>query len=170
MSCMGAGASSNGLSPWLLETHAEHGRKSPVSPGPGPGPEGGRGRCPESINCLALSDDPEASLIASGSDDCSVRVWTTNTARCANIATLEGHSKSPSPPTTPLSCHHRPGALCRYITSVAVSSGFVYSASADRTIRKWDLGTGSCIFTYEGHFGQVNRIIVTGDFLFRHAP
>lgn len=41
------------------------------------------------------------------------------------------------------------------------------SASEDRTLRVWDLGTGQTLYTLEGHTGQVHDVAVTPDG--RHA-
>jgi hypothetical protein len=41
------------------------------------------------------------------------------------------------------------------------------SASDDRTLRLWDLTTGACVRTLEGHSGPVRAVALTGDG--RHA-
>ncbi len=93
---------------------------------------------------MALSED--ASVLATGSDDGSVYLWTTATDSCKCLGRLVGHSK--------------------YITCLAIEEGFVISSSADQTIKKWHMGTGECLFTYEGHSGMVNRVICTSEFVF----
>ena len=47
-----------------------------------------------------------------------------------------------------------------------MDSGFCVSASADRTIRKWDASTCECLQTMEGHTGTVNKVIITTEFIF----
>ena len=76
----------------------------------------------EEINCIAVSAD--ASLIASGSDDCSVRVWSVENFDC--LREFLGHSD--------------------YITCVVFAGHGVLSGSGDMTIRKWDLISGDCVF------------------------
>ncbi len=110
-------------SPWLLECHSEH--------------EG-------SINCMSLSED--ASVLATGSDDSTIRLWTTATNKSQCLGILKGHKK--------------------YITCLSFDGSYVLSGSADRTAKKWDISTGECLFTFEGHNGMINRLISTGDFLF----
>ena len=76
----------------------------------------------EEINCISVS--PDASLIVSGSDDCSVRVWSVDRFDC--VREFLGHSD--------------------YITCVVFAGGEVLSGSGDMTIRKWDLISGDCVF------------------------
>jgi len=97
-----------------------------------------------SINCMALSDDN--SILATGSDDRSVRLWTTKSARCHCFGILSGHEDR--------------------ITCVTIDGVFCISCSADRTIRKWDMATCVCLMVFEGHENRVNRIICAGDFIF----
>ena len=42
----------------------------------------------------------------------------------------------------------------------------VVTGSADNTIRRWDMTTCECLFVYEGHTARIQKIIVTGDFIF----
>lgn len=96
------------------------------------------------INAMALSDDN--AILATGSDDRTVRLWTTklNSYECFSV--LVGHED--------------------YVTSVLIEDIFVVSGSADRTIRKWDMGTSECIHVFRGHKSLITRVICTGDFLF----
>lgn len=97
-----------------------------------------------SINCMALSDD--MSVLVTGSEDRSVRLWTTKTRRCDCIGILTGHEN--------------------YISTVVVEEVCVFSGSADTTIRKWDMSTCQCLLVFRGHAGRVNRILCIGDFVF----
>lgn len=96
------------------------------------------------INCMALSDD--GSVLATGSEDRTARIWTTKTEWCECIGILKGHDD--------------------YINCVAIEETFVLTGSADKTVRKWDMGTCECLQIYRGHNSLVNRIISTGDFIF----
>lgn len=49
---------------------------------------------------------------------------------------------------------------------MAVCDTSVVTGSADNTIRKWDMSTCECLFVYEGHTARIQKIIVTGDFIF----
>lgn len=76
----------------------------------------------EEINCLAVSKD--GSLVASGSEDCSVRVWSTEGWDC--VRELLGHND--------------------YITCLVFVGTRLLSGSGDMTVLMWDLIQGDCIF------------------------
>jgi WD40 repeat protein len=66
-----------------------------------------------------LQDD----LIVSGSNDCKIKVWSASTGDC--LRTLVGHE-----------------ALVRAL-SFDPRSGRLVSASYDKTVKLWDLGSGA---------------------------
>ena len=96
------------------------------------------------INCMGLSED--GSVLATGSEDATVRLWTTQTDRSECIGILKGHDD--------------------YINCLAVEDNYVITGSADKTLRKWDMNTCDCVHTFRGHNSLINRIICTGDFIF----
>jgi len=98
----------------------------------------------ESINCMALSED--GSMLVTGSEDSTARMWSTKTDETECIGVLKGHSS--------------------YINCVAVVDIYVITGSADSTLRKWDMTTCECLFVYEGHTARVQKILCTGDFIF----
>jgi len=75
------------------------------------------------INCMAVSED--GSILATGSDDNTIRLWTAKTPRCDCIGILAGHTN--------------------YITCVVIEEIFVISGSVDKTVRKWDMATCVCL-------------------------
>ncbi|XP_037090236.1 WD repeat-containing protein 86-like [Pollicipes pollicipes] len=93
---------------------------------------------------MALSED--GSLLITGSEDCTARMWSTKTDDTECLGALEGHTS--------------------YITCVASCDTFVVTGSADSTIKKWDMTSCDCLFTYEGHESRISRIICTGEFIF----
>ncbi|KAM7538040.1 hypothetical protein Aperf_G00000059523 [Anoplocephala perfoliata] len=99
----------------------------------------------EEINCLAISKD--ASLIASGSEDCSIRVWSTEQWDC--IRELLGHND--------------------YITCLVFAGTRLLSGASDTTVRMWDLINFECIFTIEGHMGSITSICATRTQIFTSA-
>lgn len=104
---------------WLLQTLEEH---------------------ESAINCMALSAD--GSVLATGSDDHNIRLWSAKTTPVECLSVLSGHAD--------------------YITHILIDENYLVSASADRTMRKWDMTNGQCIFVYTGHTSLVNRLVCTG--------
>ena len=92
------------------------------------------------INCMALSHD--TTVLATGSDDHTVRLWSTKTTPVECLSVLVGHAD--------------------YITHILIDENYLVSASADRTMRKWDMTNGQCVFVYSGHTSLINRIVCTG--------
>jgi len=96
------------------------------------------------INCMAVSED--GSILVTGSDDNTIRIWTSKAPRCDCIGILAGHEN--------------------YITCVVIEEIFVISGSVDKTVRKWDMATCVCLAVFTGHEERINRLICTGDFVF----
>ena len=88
------------------------------------------------INCMELSED--GSVLATGADDGTIRLWSTKTAQVECISLLEGHED--------------------YITNLLIEDQYLISASADTTIRKWDMSTGACVLAFLGHEATVNKV------------
>ena len=70
------------------------------------------------LACIEFKDD----LIVSGSNDCKIKVWSASTGDC--LRTLVGHD-----------------ALVRAL-SFDPRSGRLVSASYDKSVKLWDLGSG----------------------------
>ncbi len=96
------------------------------------------------INCMAVSED--GSVLVTGSEDRTARLWSAKTDACECIGILKGHED--------------------YINCILVEDNFVLTGSADKTIRKWDMSTCDCVHIFKGHNSLINRIICTGDFIF----
>ncbi|CAH1790212.1 unnamed protein product [Owenia fusiformis] len=96
------------------------------------------------INCMALSED--GSVLASGSEDKTARLWSTKSEHCECIGILQGHED--------------------YVNCILIEDNYVLTGSADKTVRKWDMSTCDCICIFRGHNSLINRIICTGDFVF----
>ena len=92
------------------------------------------------INCMTLSSD--GSVLATGADDHTIRLWSAKADPVECLTVLAGHTD--------------------YITSILIDENFLISASADQTIRKWDLTTGECVLVYAGHTSLINRVVCTG--------
>lgn len=96
------------------------------------------------INCMALSED--GSVLATGSEDKTARLWSTRTHNCECIGILRGHEE--------------------YINCILIEDCYVLTGSADKTIRKWDVSTCECVLICRGHTSIIYRMICTGDFIF----
>ena len=80
--------------------------------------------------------------LASGSDDCTIKIWNTQIAACER--TLEGHSGD--------------------VSSVAcLGEGRLASGSWDKTIKIWNTETGDCERTLEGHSNDVYSVASLGE-------
>ena len=84
----------------------------------------------------------------SGSGDNTLKVWDVATGKC--VATLEGHSDE-------VRCGVR-CTFCDDVSSLQVYDVAVFpdglrvvSASGDGTLKVWELLTGECVRTLEGH-------------------
>jgi WD40 repeat protein len=90
-----------------------------------------------------MAFNADASLLVSGSEDQTVRLWDLTTGE--SRAVLEGHTNT--------------------VTGVAFSADGkrIASCSFDGTIRLWDTGTGQSLFILEGHIGSVNDVAFSPD-------
>uniref|UniRef100_H3C7M7 F-box domain-containing protein n=1 Tax=Tetraodon nigroviridis TaxID=99883 RepID=H3C7M7_TETNG len=89
------------------------------------------------ITCLQFSGD----LIVSGSDDNTLKVWSSVTGKC--LRTLTGHTG---------------GVWCSQMAEATVVSG-----STDRTLRVWDATSGECVHTLYGHTSTVRCMHLHGN-------
>ena len=96
------------------------------------------------VNCMALSED--GSVLATGSEDKTARLWSTRTSTCECIGILRGHEE--------------------YINCILMEDCFCLTGSADKTIRKWDVSTCECVLILRGHSSVIYRMICTGDYIF----
>lgn len=88
------------------------------------------------INIISIA--PNDSLVASGSQDKTVKLW--NTTDLSERATLKGHKRGV------WDCQFSP------IDRVLATS------SGDKTIKIWSLSDYSCVRTFQGHLSSVLRV------------
>ena len=92
------------------------------------------------ITCLQFN--PQSNIIVSGSDDNTLRVWSSVNGRC--LQTLTGHSG---------------GVWCSQLSPDNV----VVSGSTDRTVKIWNALTGECKHTLHGHTSTVRCMALHGN-------
>ncbi|KAF7587085.1 hypothetical protein BBP40_007724 [Aspergillus hancockii] len=92
---------------------------------------------------LSVVFSPDGQMVASGSQDRTIKLWDTRTGE--EVRTLKGHSNT--------------------VWSVAFSPNgqIVASGSHDRTIKLWDARTGEEVCTLEGHSNTVWSVAFSPD-------
>ena len=82
-------------------------------------------------------------VLASGSDDKTIKLWNANTGEC--LRTLEGHTQT--------------------VHSVAFSPDgtTLASGSWEKTIKLWNANTGECLRTLEGHADYLRSVAFSPD-------
>ncbi|KAF9171526.1 hypothetical protein BGX20_007405, partial [Mortierella sp. AD010] len=118
---------------------------------------------------FGMVHSPRGDQIAYGSHDNTAWLWDVATGSCARA--LKGPIKRPAGIRStfrisdvmadfnnPLSAHIE-GA--QRINSVAYSPDGVYIACGgdDKTVRLWDVKTGNCIYTLQGHSKKVTKVV-----------
>lgn len=101
-----------------------------------------------SINCMAFSHPGVGAygktlLLATGSDDCTVRLWRISTGQA--LKQLTGH-------TGPINC-----------LAISPTGEQLATGSADGTVRLWRLPTGTPQATLTGHNGWINCLAISPD-------
>ena len=97
-----------------------------------------------------VSVTPDGRRAVSGSYDHTLRVWDLESGAC--LRTLEGHVGRV------LGVSVTPDGLCA-VSGGGDPPGAVFHA--DHTVRVWDLESGACLHTLEGHSGGVGSVSVT---------
>ncbi|KAG0015959.1 hypothetical protein BGZ80_009516 [Entomortierella chlamydospora] len=104
---------------------------------------------------------PKGGQVASASNDGTVRLWDSNTGSC--LHTLRGHSGE----VTSIVYSPKGGQIAGEIINLAYSpqGNELASGSSDGTLQLWDVDTGRCIKTLDGHSSSITFIVYspTGD-------
>ncbi len=113
-----------------------------------------------SVNSVCLSTDGKYAL--SGSDDETLKLWEVSTGQC--LRTFEGHSddvNSVCLSADPImSLALKPITLCS--VSLSADGRYVISAN-DMSLKLWDVSTGQCVRTFEGHSDFVLSVCLSAD-------
>lgn len=97
------------------------------------------------VNSLAVANKRlKRPIIATGSESGTIKLWDLNTG--IGLRSLSGHLAG--------------------IRSMAIYEGFqvlLITASADHTLRVYDMISGECVAIFQGHIGEVYSVCVTGE-------
>lgn len=95
----------------------------------------------DTVSAVVFS--PDGQLVASASDDRTVRVWETATGQCRSV--LEGHAD--------------------VVSAVLFSPDgqLIASASDDKTVQVWETETGQCHRVLKGHSRAINAVVFSPD-------
>ena len=93
------------------------------------------------VHSVAFS--PDGQILASGSNDQTVRLWDVNTGQC--LKTLRGHTG------------------CVQSIAFSPDGQFLASGSNDSSVRLWDVKTGKCFNVLTGHTNHLLSVLFTPD-------
>jgi WD40 repeat protein len=118
------------------------------------------------ITSVAISTDGR--WVASGSADGTLRLWELNTARCLwtlNAPKRFVGSVTPSAPVGSRSSDRGMDLMGGCVRTVALSSDgrWALTGSDDWTLRLWEVATGRCVRTFEGHTENVYSVLLSSD-------
>ncbi|KAI9352640.1 WD40-repeat-containing domain protein [Obelidium mucronatum] len=117
--------------------------------------------------------DSTGQLLASGSDDNTIKVWTMDTN--SPLFNLVGHKLEvfclrwapPNPtantPSTTASTTTTPTATTTSNSNIFPQNRMLATGSFDSTVRIWDMTTGKCVQTLEKHTSQVSALSFSAD-------
>ena len=106
----------------------------------------------------SVSVTPDGKQAVSAGGYGILRVWDLTSGRCVKLKFLKGHTDFFYSYGVNWKSWTRP-----YRVSVTSDGNYGFSASLDGILRVWDLTSGQCVNTLEGHTDKVNSVSVTSD-------
>eukprot|EP00656_Telonema_subtile_P005754 TRINITY_DN12631_c0_g1_i1.p2 TRINITY_DN12631_c0_g1~~TRINITY_DN12631_c0_g1_i1.p2 ORF type:complete len:278 (-),score=60.70 TRINITY_DN12631_c0_g1_i1:278-1111(-) len=106
---------------------------------------------------LAIAVDEHLLFTASGFPDSCVKVWDTRTGeqvQAVGLSFVNEHLRTTR--------HGHTGA----VRGLVAAGGGLLTCSEDRTVKQWEVSTGRCVRTFEGHANEVRGVCMdhTGHF------
>jgi WD40 repeat protein len=103
---------------------------------------------------VCLSPGDRYALSAGAYTDRTIRLWDTATGECLRVFGDE--------PDSPRAADSVPKVASKRVRFTP-DGRFAVSGGTDATVRIWDLATGRCLSTLDGHEGEVTAVVVGAD-------
>jgi WD40 repeat protein len=119
----------------------------------------------DTISCTCIT--PDAHFAVSASEDNTLRVWDLKSGSCIRLIEKATDNIQLLITRSAFNVNFQSGNTSKsYVTALCVSSDGQYAVTAtenDSNIRVWDLKSGLCLRTLEGHTAGVSCVVIMSD-------